>query len=380
MPSNRTISSEGRRILVAVSGLTPQIVTETIYALAMRHPPWLPTEVHLLTTTTGAALARLRLLDERNGHFHRLCSDYELSGIDFDVERVHVMHDAQGRPLDDIRSPADTMAMADAILAHIADLASDPASELHVSLAGGRKSMGFFAGYALSLYGRAQDRLSHVLVSPGFETHPAFYFPPRVATVLTGREGEPLNTADARIDLAEIPFVRLRDSLPPELLSGGRFADAVAAAQQFNRPRLVIRLRERQLNCGNSPVRLSPVNFAVYAWHVTRLTSLPEPDVELSLFNAVNSPLRNELHTFGQRLYPNPLSAEAEAWESVAWHDERTDFSQWLSERRTRINSSIRHALGRAGAKLYGIASEATRGRSSRHRLRLPEEAIEVVE
>jgi CRISPR-associated protein (TIGR02584 family) len=33
-----------------------------------------------------------------------------------------------------------------------------------MSIAGGRKTMGFYAGYALSLYGRAQDRMSHVLV------------------------------------------------------------------------------------------------------------------------------------------------------------------------------------------------------------------------
>ena len=50
---------------------------------------------------------------------------------------------------------------------------ADPESALHVSIAGGRKTMGFFLGYALSLYGRAQDKLSHVLVSPPFESSPA---------------------------------------------------------------------------------------------------------------------------------------------------------------------------------------------------------------
>jgi CRISPR-associated protein (TIGR02584 family) len=48
---------------------------------------------------------------------------------------------------------------------------------LHVSIAGGRKSMGFFAGYAFSLFGRTQDRLSHVLVNDPFESFPDFYFP-----------------------------------------------------------------------------------------------------------------------------------------------------------------------------------------------------------
>lgn len=43
-----------RRVLLAVSGLTPQIVTETIYALAVNKlAPFVPTEVHLITSAEG---------------------------------------------------------------------------------------------------------------------------------------------------------------------------------------------------------------------------------------------------------------------------------------------------------------------------------------
>jgi hypothetical protein len=39
-----------RRALLAVAGLSPQIVTETLYALAVRgEPRFLPTEVHIIT-------------------------------------------------------------------------------------------------------------------------------------------------------------------------------------------------------------------------------------------------------------------------------------------------------------------------------------------
>ena len=34
-----------RRILVTVAGLTPQIITETLYALVTREPAFVPTEV-----------------------------------------------------------------------------------------------------------------------------------------------------------------------------------------------------------------------------------------------------------------------------------------------------------------------------------------------
>jgi len=74
--------------------------------------------------------------------------------------------------------------------------------------------MGFLLGYALSLFGRPQDRLSHVLVDQAFETHPEFFYPPKMSRVLTTREGRPINATDARVLLADIPIVRLRLGLP----------------------------------------------------------------------------------------------------------------------------------------------------------------------
>ena len=64
---------ERRRILIAVTGLSPQIVTETVFALATRQPdPWIPHQIVLITTARGAENARLQLLSEEPGWFHRL--------------------------------------------------------------------------------------------------------------------------------------------------------------------------------------------------------------------------------------------------------------------------------------------------------------------
>jgi len=53
-----------RKILLAVTGLSPQIVTETLYALAVgQDTPWIPDEIHLITSCEGAERARLSLLD-----------------------------------------------------------------------------------------------------------------------------------------------------------------------------------------------------------------------------------------------------------------------------------------------------------------------------
>ena len=90
-----------RRILVAVSGLSPQIVTETLYSLAVASTcPFVPTEMHLITTSGGAEKARLGLLSGDPGWFHRLCKDYSLPPIRFDADTIHTLTDAIGKPLD----------------------------------------------------------------------------------------------------------------------------------------------------------------------------------------------------------------------------------------------------------------------------------------
>lgn len=264
-----------RRILLAVTGLSPQVVTETVYALTQqRNPPFIPTEVHLVTTAKGAERARLTLLSEEPGWFHRLCKDYGLPAIRFDEKHIHVLRDANGRPLEDIRTPQDNEKAADFITEQVRRLTADANAALHVSIAGGRKTMGFYAGYALSLFGRAQDCLSHVLVSPRFETNQNFYYvTPRSYVIYTSPpENEPLDAKDAEITLADIPFVRLREGLPQQLLAGkADFSQAVAAAQErIGPPELVIDLEGRRVRAGGRIVRLQPTQLAFLSWFARR--------------------------------------------------------------------------------------------------------------
>jgi CRISPR-associated protein NE0113 (Cas_NE0113) len=49
-----------RRVLLALCGLSPQVVTETLYALAVEEaPPFLPTRIEILTTEEGRQRALL---------------------------------------------------------------------------------------------------------------------------------------------------------------------------------------------------------------------------------------------------------------------------------------------------------------------------------
>ena len=187
-----------RRVLLAVSGLSPQILTETLYALAVAtDPPFIPTELQILTTVEGAERARLSLLSDDPGWFKRLCRDYGLKPPVFGLDQIQLITDANGRALEDIRELEDNASVADQLIARVRDLTADPDSALHVSLAGGRKTMGYYAGYALSLFGLPQDRLSHVLVAAPFEQSWNFFYPTPYSRVIETKDGKLADTKDA---------------------------------------------------------------------------------------------------------------------------------------------------------------------------------------
>lgn len=110
---------------------------------------FIPTEVRLLTTTQGADHARLSQLHPDSGWFHRLCADYALTGIRFGEADITVLRDEAGKVLEDIRTPEDNRRAGDRLTALVPEFTVDPDAALHVSIVGGRKTMGFYAGYAL---------------------------------------------------------------------------------------------------------------------------------------------------------------------------------------------------------------------------------------
>ena len=273
--------SSARRILLAVAGLSPQVITETIYALAVAQDrAWIPNEVRLITTSEGAERARLALLSDEPGWFHRLLDDYKLPAIRFAPEHIHVLQDAWGEPLSDIRSPDDAERAADFITATVRELTADDV-ELHVSIAGGRKTLGYYLGTALSLFGRPQDRLSHVLVDEPFESSWEFFYPTPYSRIINTRDNKLADTARARVTLAEIPFVRLRHGLDSRLREGSAsFSDVVVAAERaLGPPNLTIDLDNKCVYAGGQGVHVPPAQLAFLSW-LARRAKEGRPDVE----------------------------------------------------------------------------------------------------
>ena len=268
-------SSFPRRVLLCLTGMSPQIVTETLYSLAiLQSPPWIPTEVHLLTTTEGARIALETLFDATHGKFWQLIKDYGLPEIPFSQDFIYTLQDRWGHPLSDIRSDEDNERAANFIEDIVRKLTLDPESSLHLSMAGGRKTMGFYAGYALSLFGRPQDRLSHVLVSHPFESLPSFFYPSPEPTLIPaeGDEGVYYSTRDARIMLAAVPFVLLRHILPDTFLATHKSFEEIVKAAQSSIPahRLQFDLSHQHVIVGDEVVVLPPSELAFWSWFARR--------------------------------------------------------------------------------------------------------------
>lgn len=367
-----------RRVLLAVTGLSPQVVTETLFALTQKQPPaFVPTEIRLITTGKGAEHARLNLLSESIGWFHRLCRDWNLPAIAFPAEYIRTIPGSDGVTLEDIRDGADNTRAADFITARVAELTRDPQSALHVSIAGGRKTMGYYLGYALSLFGREQDRLSHVLVSPPYENHREFYYPTPHEHAIHVHEGGKEIAYDcrhARVELADIPFVRLRQGLPRELLDGdARFSTAVAAARcSAPAPELHIDAARRSVTAGGEAVKLAPKEFALLLWLARRCKEGRGP---IRCTKAPDTGLARDYLSACRTLY-GEFGAETERLEKGL---AKGMDSAWFSPAKSRVNDALVKALGRSGAAVYQIQTLGKR-REGRFAITLDAEQIHIAE
>ncbi len=231
--------------LLSVAGLSPAVVTETMWLLRAQGCKF--AGVTIVTTGAGARMAQAALLGPK-GAIRRLC------GSDTPFVELHVLS-RNGAAMEDIRDMDDHQAMAAGIDSIVRRLVRTGRPALHASIAGGRKSMSAALSLAMSLHARSEDTMSHVLVTPALEADPEFMFPPQ--------DCDPVH---AGIWLANIPFVRVRNLLSREG-RGLRYNQLVGHAQaQIDRAYpLTLDLAKRRLHAADEYLSLPPVLCALLA-------------------------------------------------------------------------------------------------------------------
>jgi CRISPR-associated protein (TIGR02584 family) len=367
----------GRRpVLLCLAGLSPAVVTEALYALAVvRRPPIYPAEVVIVTTGDAAAVVEQTLLGP-SGAIERLVAEYRLPAgtARCPARNVHVLRDARGRPLRDIRTSADSRIAGEQIAAVLARLREQPDVELHCSVAGGRKTMAALLACALQLVARPGDRLYHVLIDPRFERLPTFFYPPRRPRRYT-LDGSTVHSQDARIELAEIPILRLGAAAEALGLGGDllrRVAQLEAAMdERFRPPPLAIRLRSGTLEAESTVLRLPPQDFALYAFYARRRQACAgcratgasgcpacHPDDD-EIFERGREEIRRLWRVAGGRTAERfELLLRADAADGEALEN----FREWLRQGRSRLARRLEAVKARFDwGRVYGVATSGRR-------------------
>ncbi len=356
-------SGRKQRVLLAVTGMTPAILTETVWALAQEQPPVIPDRVVVITTTTGAQRLEEELFSEVDSSgqgIWQLLRQHILGPEGQDsplltleaVRQITVPDPRKGRSraLEDFRTSEENAATADYLLEQVRGLVENPDIELITSIAGGRKTLGALLYASMSLLGRETDRLTHVLVNEPYD-HPAltprFFFPQQPQQKLTTQDGTIVIAKKAHIDLGDIPFVPLRNLFERDILNKpSSFTGLVnrcrkkvneAASRSVT---LVLRTDRREIEVNGVPIKLSCTQHVI-------LHFLADPATRQTQFHKFDNALE-PLKEFSERLY-----------------DQRNpnDFSDWRHEARLPRDFSgenLRKVLNQLRSKLKSSGPDAS--------------------
>ena len=151
-----------KQILLALCGLTPQIITETLYCLFRKENIDIK-EIWLVTTTSGKEAAERHLLNPKNGKYYQFCKEYDIDYRDIDFSCDHILSADKEY---DISTREANEAFANLLTEKVWDLTKDPDNILHCSIAGGRKTMSAYLAMIMQFFARENDKLYHVLLNP----------------------------------------------------------------------------------------------------------------------------------------------------------------------------------------------------------------------
>lgn len=212
------MSDPRRTILVAGMGTSPAVLTETVWALCHRKEPVVPDEIVVLITKSGWERLCSELLSGEKSVWQQMLSALRSEKINiegkliFGETSIRVIPDAQGNGAWDLRSGDDNLRAADFMLRELRQYTESSDTIVLASIAGGRKTMSALLFSCMSLLGREDDKVFHVLLPPEFEggVEPPMYYPVKGVTYTSLRTGKKYKSEKCQSELFEVPFVRMR--------------------------------------------------------------------------------------------------------------------------------------------------------------------------
>jgi len=325
-----------RKKAIFVIGGSPAILTESLAAYAAEQHPMIADEIHVVTTLVG----RRRLLEQfvEQGGWVDFQQAYPVySKLNFDDSCIEVAGN-----LDDIESEADNRIMMESIFSIVRNTSVED-SRILASIAGGRKTMSYYLGLAMSLFAKEGDVLTHVLVPQEWERDRTFLFP------------KPSEVA--QVNLIQTPFVRLYRFLTPEMRVA-EVADVIAAAQgsldKASKPVLIVDYATRQVECLGKRVEIPIREFTFLRFFLQqkrRHCTQPERDTceachacYLDWYGMSSADKLEDLYTFRSTYVKGSSDSGVLQFKKV-WSSFEA-FKEKFPELRNRLNRKLLEGLG----------------------------------
>lgn len=240
------MSQHKRIILVSAMGTSPAVLTNTVWGLAHQKHSIVPDEIVVFITKSGKELLIQKLFDD--GVWNEMRSNLKREKIEIDgklvfgATSIRVIPDAEGNEIEDLRTGEDNLRAADFMLSQLRQYTEDSGTQLHVSIAGGRKTMSALLFSCMTLLGRECDKVYHVLLPQDLEqgATPEFFYPEPGKTFVSKGTAKKLKAKEISTELFEVPFVRMRgwyqekfNAIPPS------YRALVARVQEVAPPAVV---------------------------------------------------------------------------------------------------------------------------------------------
>ena len=349
-----------KNILLFSTGLSPQVVTESIYYHTQIRKPSLRIDaIHIITDAKCEPLVINELLPDNNGWLLKLANDYQInpSEVKLPLENIHILKDSSGKPLRDLLTVKENQAAVKIVFKLIRDLTTDDQTRLIASVAGGRKTMSVIVGQAMQFYAREQDLLTHVIVEDCIIGVKDFFYPTPISKKVKIK-GKIVDYHDVKIYLDEIPFIRLRPILGNFLMESTETSliSLVKSAQEqiedMLKPiKISINQKAKQLSITGELVNLPAKNLAIYILLLKlRMTKYKsdnnEPGYILTEKLIQEDSLFEYLKIYESMYKSGNTYVENERAKISNYKDRQMFFTlKWLQETRSKINSVLKKSL-----------------------------------
>ena len=363
-----------KNILLISSGLSPQVITETLFYYHNSDNSILIDEIHVITDSTGARLIDNKLFNGP-GWYYKYLDDYKIDKktIKFDKKNIYVLKDNNGKPLKDLLSVNANDAAINQILLIVKNLTDDLNNRIIANVAGGRKTMSVFLGQAMQFYGKEHDILTHVIIDEEYLRLSDFYYPPPTR-LIKKVDNKTVDYSKIKIHLSELPYIRLKPALGTVLNHAKEkdLSQLISIAQKYiydlAKPVKIELDTNYTLNINDETIKLPKKDLAIYSALLDlNKNNYKEKGKDLGFISIANileiDFLKTYLNYYKSYYNTRNIYVDKET-NRIANEKERIGFytEQWIQQTRSKINRKLKENLS---PYLYAMCQIISSGKYS---------------